>query len=156
MKRQAIRHIIILFVMLIAMTDIGICAQNKTTVEKEKAKVEKIWIDFCKQTNSQTPIFIDEYTQLNSIVFINWTLQLNYQVSFEKEIFTAEEIEEIKKEHKENGRKMIQNLFGQEEYSGKRKDFRALMKFTGMKVRMNYNDVNLKPIYSLNYTYLDF
>ena len=46
----------ILFVILIAMTHVDICAQNKTSVEKEKAKVEKKWLDFCKQANSQTPI----------------------------------------------------------------------------------------------------
>lgn len=156
MKRQAMRLQAILFVILIAMTHVDICAQNKTSVEKEKAKVEKIWLDFCKQANSQTPIFIDEYTQLNSIMFINWTLHLNYQVSYEKEIFTAEEIEEIKKEHEAESRKMIQDLLGQKEYSGKRNDFRGYMKFTGMKMKMNYYDVNLELIYSLTYTYLDF
>lgn len=144
--KKAILTLTLLFVSLFSF---GQTAQ-------EKQKVKNLFIKTSKEFNQQLPMYIDDYTTLTSVVFINWVWTYNFHVTLDRNDFTQQErndvLSEVKKDMNAEQRKMIDSGA----YNMKRSEFRLFMKMVGLKFKYNFIDVNGAMFGTFTLTYLNF
>ena len=123
-----------------------------TTVEELK----RIYMDFCQQLNKQMPMYIDEVTTLNSVVFINWEIIYNYNVKLDFSNFNKDEIDTMLAEMKNKNKRNLKYLYERGTHHFKKEEFIELMKLLNLKFKFSYYDINNRFIGSIIYDYKDF
>ena len=128
--------------------------QIDTTIIKNKTV--KTYIDFCKTINRQTPIYVDEYTTLNSMTFVNYQLIATYKVNIDFSSVSNEDRNEILGEVKDSMKVTIKSMFMRSSDQFNQKSLINEMKSLGLKFKANYYDINNQFIGSIIYDYTDF
>lgn len=143
--------------LLVIFSLVALVGTNAQTVTaKEKAALSKIYTDFCKQLNAQLPITVDEVTELRSVAFINWTMTINYYVSFSADDFTESELKELSQTMKQQCIENSLVLFKRGDYAIKQSEFKEMLRVIGMKLRFNYYDENNVLLFPVILDYRNF
>ena len=130
---------------------------NYNSTEEDVIKdIEKQYIAFCKDMNSQLPIRIDEITTLNSVLFSNWNISFHYYAEIDVNDYYESDLKDFMSEIKESQKQQISNIFINGEYDLTQEDFRELCKHTGLKIRFVYFDINRTMIGANVFDYRDF
>ncbi len=129
---------------------------NYNTKEDVIKDIEKQYIAFCKDMNSQLPIRIDEITTLNSVLFSNWNISFHYYVEIDVNDYYESDLKDFMSEIKASQKQQISNMFINGEYDLTQEDFRELCKHTGLKFRFVYFDINRTMIGANVFDYSDF
>ena len=124
-----------------------------STAEEE---LKKIYMDFCQQLNKQMPMYIDELTTLNSVVFINWEIIYNYNVNLNFDDFSKDKIDTMLSEMKNKNKRNLKYLYERGTHHFKKEEFIELMKLLDLKFKFSYYDINNRFIGSIIYDYKDF
>lgn len=95
-----------------------------------------------KEINEQLPIKIDEVTTLYSAIINGSDINYNYRVSFEKELFTDEEIEELRKEVTQREKENLLYLMKQNSDKMPVEEWIKLFNEIDMQYHFNYQDIN--------------
>lgn len=129
---------------------------STTPPQEIKDKLKDIYMSFCKELNSQTPLYVDEITTLNSAVFIDWTMMFTYKVAIDANDFAETELKLMMNTMREYGKNNAKDLLRRGSYNLNNNDFMQLMKAVGLRFRMTYIDINNVPMGSIVYDYKDF
>lgn len=145
-----------IFLLLIASMCFLFSFSQVHITAQEKGYYKKLWIDMCRTINQQCPIRVDEVTELNSMVFYNWTVTTNYVTNIDWSLFEETEIKEIMYNMKINKKAQLKRLYAKGKYSFGMKNFSEVCKLLGLKFRCNYIDEDGRLIGVVTLDYKDF
>ena len=131
-------------------------AKEDVAPEEIIKNIEKQYIAFCKDINSQLPIRIDELTTLNSVLFGNWNISFHYYAEIDVNDYHESDLKDFMREIKASHKQQISNMFIKGEYDFTREELREFCKRTGLKFRFVYFDINKTMIGANVFDYRDF
>lgn len=127
---------------------------GQTAQEKQRAK--NLFIKTAKEFNQQLPMYIDDYTTLTSVVFLNWVWTYNFHLTLDRNDYSLQERNEILNEVKTNMNAEQRKMIDAGAYNMKRSEFKWFMKQAGFKFKYNYIDANELVFGTFYLTYLNF
>lgn len=101
-------------------------------------------------------MYIDDYTTLTSVVFLNWVWTYNFNLTLDRNDYTLQERNEILSEVKTDMNAEQRKMIDSGAYNMKRSEFRWFMKQVGLKFKYNYIDANGLVFETFYLTYLNF
>lgn len=143
-----IRKYIILLLMLFA------CTCNAQTAQ-QRERIRQQYISAIRDINSQTPIEIDEITDLVHAVFVNWTVIFTYKTYIDASVLTKEDRDALAEELRTSAIADARRMFASGTYQS-RNSFKAELKAFGLKMRLTYIDINDKFLFSFLLDHNDF
>lgn len=123
---------------------------------QEKQRIKSLFIKTSREFNQQLPMYIDDYTTLTSVVFLNWVWTYNFILTLDRNDYTLQERNEILSEVKTDMNAEQRKMIDSGAYNMKRSEFRWFMKQVGLKFKYNYIDANGLIFGTFYLTYLNF
>lgn len=130
------------------------CTCNAQTAQQRK-QMRQLYISGIRDINSQTPIEIDEITDLVRAVFVNWTVIFTYKTYIDASVLTKEDRDALAAELRTSAIADARRMFASGTYQS-RSAFKAELKAFGLKMRLTYIDINDNLIFSFLLDHNDF
>ena len=143
------KFVFILITVLFAVT----CHGQVRTLKEAKEDMKNGLIEMCKSINQQAPIKVDEYLSLNSIMFINWQLILNYYATFSSCGLKTEDFDGLREMAKEELKKNVHILFINGNWKFSIEQFRTMMKDCELKFLFGFFDCDGKLMFNIRMDY---
>lgn len=118
--------------------------------------VEKQYLELSKQLNKQTPIYIDEVTELTSVTFASWNFSCHYKIHIDINDYEETDLSEFLSSIRESQKENIPRMLNNGNYEISQDELRFLFEKTGLKFRFVYRDINDNYIGANQFDYKDF